>query len=293
MSAVEHELITRLLSVRQHTKDGARTPHKPLLMLLALGQMAATGSSAMDWSVVEERLGLLLEEFGTSVSTSPAYPFTRLRSDGVWALSRQVDNDSTGQLRAAPIDGRFVPEVEEPLRDPAVRSAAARAILEQQFPMTLIPDIASACGLDLDEVYAVPGVRVAVGRRRDPRWRDLIIAAWDRSCAFCGFDGALRGVPVGIDAAHVRWFNFDGPDESDNGVALCALHHRMLDRGVLGLSDPETVMVSRHFSAVTPAGRSVYDLHGHRLRPRPGTRLPSEDHVAWHRREVFKGEAVA
>jgi putative restriction endonuclease len=129
-------------------------------------------------------------------------------------------------------------------------------------------------------------------RRRDPRWRADVLAAWDRQCAFCGYDGQLVGASVGLDAAHVRWFAFDGPD-LDNGLALCVLHHKLFDLGVLGLDAAFRVLVSATFSARTTAGRAVYDLHGHELRPRPGTVLPGLVHVAWHTREVFKSVPLA
>lgn len=90
----------------------------------------------------------------------------------------------------------------------------------------------------------------------------------------------------------MRWFTFDGPDAPDNGLALCSLHHKLLDRGVLGMSDPETVQVSTTYSAVSETGKAVYDLHGKQLRPRPGTRLPAVPHIAWHQHEVFKGTAL-
>jgi len=76
-------------------------------------------------------------------------------------------------------------------------------------------------------------------------------------------------------------------------LALCALHHRLLDRGVLGLTVQGRVRVSEAYSARTEAGRGVYDLHDRELRPRPGTPLPAEVHVAWHSREVFKGTGLA
>jgi putative restriction endonuclease len=91
----------------------------------------------------------------------------------------------------------------------------------------------------------------------------------------------------------VRWFAFDGPDALDNGLALCALHHKLFDLGVLGLNPGLQVMVSATFSARTPAGRAIYDLHGHKLAPRPGTALPAPAHVTWHTRQVFKGEPLA
>jgi putative restriction endonuclease len=56
------------------------------------------------------------------------------------------------------------------------------------------------------------------------------------------------------------------------------------------VDDDLTVVVSQRLSARTPQGRA---LHGRRLRPRPGTPLPAERHVAWHREQVFQGTALA
>jgi hypothetical protein len=119
------------------------------------------------------------------------------------------------------------------------------------------------------------------------------IVAWTSATAFCGFDGALRGAPGGSEAAHIRWFNFDGPDDLDNGLALCSLHHKLLDRGAIGLRDPGTVVVSDGFCAVGDVGRTVYALDGRELRPRPGNVLPAAGNVLWHTREVFKGDPLA
>lgn len=292
------DVVTRLTSLRQFQGDGKRAPHKPLLVLLALGQLQRTGSSAMSWSVVEQRLGDLLADFGTPGrhgATSAAYPFTRLRADGVWHLTRDVPDDNLGPLRESDIEGSFAPEIEESLRkSPETVLEVARKIVEQQFPLTLAPDVLMSSGLDPDLVFGTSAEVLpnTERRRRDPAWRQRILEAWDRSCAFCGFDGSLAGSPVGIEAAHVRWFNFGGPDDMDNGLALCSLHHKLLDRGVLGLKDPETVQVSKAFGAVSEQGRTVYALHDRRLKPRPGTRLPSLEYVVWHSEEVFKGRPL-
>ncbi len=56
--------------------------------------------------------------------------------------------------------------------------------------------------------------------------------------------------------------------------------------------DDDLAVVSRRFSARTPQGRALYDLHGRRLRPRPGTPLPAGRHVAWHREQVFQGTVL-
>lgn len=129
-------------------------------------------------------------------------------------------------------------------------------------------------------------------RQRSRVWPAAVIEAWDRQCAFCGFDGAAGGAVVGIEAAHVRWFKLGGPDDLDNGLALCSLHHKLFDRGMLGLDEKLAVVVSQRFSARTPSGRSIYDLHGRPLRPRRGTSLPAKRHVTWHREQVFQGLAL-
>jgi len=90
----------------------------------------------------------------------------------------------------------------------------------------------------------------------------------------------------------VRWFAFGGPDALDNGLALCVLHHKLFDLGVLGLDRELQVLVPAVFTARTDAGRAVYALHGRKLKPRPGTLAPAAAHVAWHAREVFKSEPL-
>jgi len=47
------QLLTRLASLRQHQRDGRRSPHKPPLVLLALGRLASTGSSSSPWVEIE------------------------------------------------------------------------------------------------------------------------------------------------------------------------------------------------------------------------------------------------
>jgi len=115
---------------------------------------------------------------------------------------------------------------------------------------------------------------------------------WDRQCAFCGFDGQLGAATVGVEAAHIRWFAFDGPDTPDNGLALCSLHHKLFDHGALGLTQDLRITVSAKFTSRTTTGRTVYQLHERPLDPRPGTTPPAPAHITWHTREVFKGPAL-
>lgn len=61
--------------------------------------------------------GDLVVEYGPASRTGhtqgAAYPFTRLRADGVWTLDRDVPMDSIGPLNAAPVTGRFPTDLEQ------------------------------------------------------------------------------------------------------------------------------------------------------------------------------------
>ena len=200
--------------------------------------------------------------------------------------------DNVGPLRAG-VTGRFESALELALlARPSLISEAARSLVDSHFPPSVAADVLTAVGFD-PEITTLAAQPTPLGRRRDAAWRVAVLEAWDRQCAFCGFDGQAGGVPVGLEAAHVRWFALDGPDTLDNGLALCMLHHKLFDRGMLGLDDDLAVVVSRRFSARTQQGRAVYDLHGRRLNPRPGTPLPAEPHVRWHTEQVFQGQSLA
>jgi putative restriction endonuclease len=299
----QRQVLERFAALRQHQRDGQRSPHKPLLVLLALGRLAATGSSELQWSAAESELADLIAEFGppsrTGRAQSAAYPFTRLRADGVWVLDQDVQMDLVGPLASRLVTGRFESSVESALRDdPVLIGTTARALVLSNFHETVAPDVLAAVGFDPDAVLSRAvdlgdNRRAAMQRRRNPAWRTAVLQAWDRQCAFCGYDGQLAGASAGIDAAHVRWFTFDGPDDLDNGLALCALHHKLFDLGALGLDLNLRVLVSAVFTARASAGRAVYELHGRLLTPRPGTVTPSAGHITWHTREVFKGSPLA
>ncbi|SDM17463.1 putative restriction endonuclease [Geodermatophilus siccatus] len=289
------QVLERLSSLRQHQQDGRRSPHEPLLVLLALGRLATTGTSALPWSEAESQLADLLQEFGPTSKTgraqSAAYPFTRLRSDGVWTLDRDVPMDTVSPLREG-VTGRLEASLEAALRDrPELLSQAARGLVESHFLGTVAPDVLVAVGTDPDLLEGRSVSGSPDQRRRSGTWPAAVIAAWDRQCAFCGFDGAAGGAVVGIEAAHVRSFKLGGPDDLDNGLALCSLHHKLFDRGMLGLDDDLAVVVSQRFSARTPQGRTVYDL----ARPTAATGHSPAGRAAraWHREQVFQGMALA
>ncbi|MEU3047077.1 phosphorothioated DNA-binding restriction endonuclease [Streptomyces sp. NPDC006984] len=297
------ELLSALSSLRRAQMGGRRAPHKPLLVLWLLGRFAELGSTAVSYDEAEEPVSRLINDFGPAV-TSPsrareraAMPFVHLERR-VWEL-RDRDGHVIGPdapergspLRARGAHGRLRPDVEELLAEPGTLSAAVRLLLEQHFTPTLEGPICDAVGLDLapslDDRAHTSAERKR--RRRRAGFAEEVLHAYAYACAFCGFDGALGRNPVGLEAAHVRWHSLDGPDEVNNGLALCSLHHALFDIGVLGLLPDLRIQVSQLYVARGPAGRAIDGLHGQPVAvPRPGRPTVDPQFVLWHGRQVFK-----
>jgi putative restriction endonuclease len=221
-------------------------------------------------------------------------PFVHLERD-LWELRDGRSNplgpeapERGGWLTKQGAVGRLRPEVERQLADPATLAAAARQLLDLHFTPALAAFICDAVELDVAalEACAVPATRTARKPRR-PGFAEEVLRAYAYTCAVCGFDGALGRNPVAIEAAHVRWHSQQGPDEVANALALCTLHHALLDLGVLGLNENLHILVSPLYVARTTAGRAVHALEGTALqRPQPGHPPPAVAHIGWHTRLV-------
>ncbi|MEO3787266.1 phosphorothioated DNA-binding restriction endonuclease [Actinocorallia sp. B10E7] len=289
--------VERALAVRRWQSNGKRAPHKPLLLLFALAQFQREGDTPIVYSAVESRLAALVKEFGPPNPTGLHYPFHHLTSDGLWTVTTRDGGPSPGpspaKLRDSGARGCFAPDVADELRrHPEVLVQAAHALLDANFPESLHEDLCEAIGLDLHQADS-PRLRQAPLRRRDPGFRRAVLRAYEYTCAFCGYEGRLDdSSTVGLDAAHIRWFAFDGPDVVDNGLCLCSLHHVLFDKGVLTLTEDHRIDVTEAFVGRTPNTRvQVHSLAGRRIdAPRQGL---AAAHLSWHRTQVFRGSGTA
>ncbi|MET9370262.1 phosphorothioated DNA-binding restriction endonuclease [Streptomyces griseoflavus] len=288
--------LERVARLRQWTRNGTRAPHKPLLLLYALGRFHHDADGELRYTAVEQDLRHLLTEYGPPNRTTPAYPFHHLVSDGVWEVRTDRGPGSPGSgvrdLRGTGAAGRLAPDLRAALRrEPGLLDDITRLLLDQHFPPSLHGELREAVGLEREPAEA-ERLSSVPRRPRDPRMRELVLTAYEYRCAFCGYDGRIGAVPVGLEAAHVRWWAFGGPDAIENGLCLCSLHHRLFDKGVLGVGDGQRVLVSQRFVGHSPAAREqVTALAGRPLiGPQPGSPPVASVHREWHARQVFHGE---
>jgi putative restriction endonuclease len=271
-----------------------RAPHKPLLVLYALGKLQAGADRLIPFDELEKPLARLLEDFGPPrKSVHPELPFFHLQTDGVWEIDDNVGltvrkgskNPLRSELRKWRIAGGFELAVYQALKDrPEAVRELARAILAAHFPDSLCDGIAQAVGLDLDGI--------ARSSRRDAAFRDSVVSVWAHQCAFCGFSVQLDSSDLALEAAHIRWVQFGGPDAVNNGLACCSIHHKAFDRGAISVSDEHRILVSSRIYGNTGLESWFLAIHGRQLRtPSRRNASPNKDFLAWHRKEVFRGEA--
>jgi putative restriction endonuclease len=285
------ELRERFRNIVTWKRGGQRAPHKPLLLLLALGKIVRGEPRLIRFREVDQELGRLLREFGPSrKSVHPEYPFWRLQHDEVWELPnaerfvpRTGHTDAKkSQLIRHDATAGFTQSIFDMLRkNTRLLGELVSEILEAHFPSSYHDELLQVVGLD--------AARIAVHKARDPAFKHIVLEAYEYQCAICGYDAQLRSCPLGLDAAHIRWFAFGGPDTPDNGLALCAVHHRAFDRGAIGLTNALEIVVSAGVHGGDCIDNWFKAFNGARLRrPYSESMIPRRQHIAWHRREVFR-----
>lgn len=285
----EAELRRRIANLSIWKKHGQRAPHKPLLLLHALARLQQN-QAVLPYEETRTKLKKLLFEFGPPrKSYHPEEPFVRLTTDGIWELNVDVDkrNFSDKQLVSGHAAGGFRPDVLVLLKDnQRLVLEIAEHLLHDHFPETVHQEIAEEVGLQLD---ATP----LTGRRgRDPEFRNRILKAYEYSCAICGFNVRLGHNLVAVDAAHIQWHQAGGPDSEENGIALCALHHKLFDRGVFTITEDRQLLVAEEAYGTQGFEDWLMKFHGKEVRaPIHPTYRPKVTFIEWHRREVFRGPA--
>ena len=307
------EFFERLGSLRVHKYRGKRAPNKPLLLLLALGRVARGETRLVSYQKIGKPLGAMLRRFGPPRrAIHPEFAFGRLRNDGLWEipgvslLSRTASGDLlVRELRQGNVKGGFPEGLQKLLEaDPELISIAGQFLLNEHFPFSLHDEIRQAAGvsgawpeLRLHPFAGRRKVREVLRRDRDPAFRIEVLREYEEHCAICDFEIRLGGELLGLEAAHIQWHSHEGPDRVPNGLALCMLHHKALDRGALGLAgsrDGFRVLISSQVGGRSPSTRLLVDVAGKTLRPPRSPALsPDPEYVAWHRYEVFRDPPLA
>jgi len=292
------EILKAFDSIRVWHRGDRRAPHKPLLILMALGNLLRGEKPRAEFAEIEAKLGKLLEEFGPSGSNaSRHFPFWHLATDGLWQLEGPAEilarprgaTPTIGELRSQHVSGGFPLELQAALqKNPSLVAEVARRVLDAHFPQSIRQDVLDAVGLSIEPPNERDGEPTA--RRRDPAFREKVLLAYEYRCCVCGQDLRLKQQIIALEAAHIKWFQAGGPDVEQNGLALCSLHHKVFDLGAFTIRPADYVMVfSQHLFG---DAQKLLSYHGAAIQlPQSTSYLPSKPFLEWHEDQVFKKPA--
>lgn len=122
---------------------------------------------------------------------------------------------------------------------------------------------------------------------RDRNFRKNALRAYGERCAITGLRLINGGGRAEVEAAHIRPVEYNGPDIVSNGLALSGTAHWMFDRGIVGLADDLTILVSRQSNDLD-AVKAMINSSGRLLAPERVANRPRAEFVAWHRENCFK-----
>ncbi|EHJ1672205.1 HNH endonuclease [Salmonella enterica] len=266
-------------------KGEQRAPHKPLLLLHVLSHYRQGHDRLFNYgSEIYEPLLDLLERYGPQRRDQrPDMPFWRLKGDGFWEL-QNAELCSTKGSRQPPrrelieysVAGGFdADNFALVAKNHRLIDTLAQQLLEAHFPVSIQEDIADEMGFD---------IRTSL-RQRDPKFRQMVLRAYNYQCAICGFNMRHDNAPIALEAAHIRWKQNHGPCEVSNGLALCAIHHKAFDRGSIGLDENMRVIVSDAVNGGGVVQRLFWDFAGKAIAlPPVKENYPGERFVEWHRK---------
>ncbi len=288
------------MSIKRWSRQGTRAPHKPLLVLLAIGKCLKGIDRLVAFEDVKRELIPLLQEFGPfDPNPRPEYPFWRLRNDGIWEVPDHALVKTTCKGDASAkymlenrICGGFTKGVFETLKaNPEFAFALAQEMVNAHFPETLHEGIFELIGMDkAADLAQIQHNRIWVQKSlRDPRFRERVLAAYGYRCAVCSYSVRVRDNLVGLEAAHIRWHQQNGPAIVKNGIAMCANHHKLFDRGAFTVEPDRTIIVSE-FTSGKGQLEWLERYNGASLQaPSEKSNLPAKEYLKWHRSDVFKG----
>ena len=292
------DLLRKVQTIRVALRHGRRSPHKPLLLLLSIGRRLNGSDGLATFGEIEGELNGLIRRFGLPNSRENAhYPFWHLRNDGLWQIDRPelVRTTTAGDayvsdFRGHDIRGGLAQDFIEALdNDPEFAWRVVQSLLNDYFPPSLHEDVLRDVGLVGKVAPSELTFTTLRHGGRDRSFRDVVLRAYKSRCALCELDVRVEGQPIGLEAAHIKWHSARGPARVENGLALCALHHKFFDSGLFTVLSNLTVQVGEW--AVGDSVEESLNKYGGSVLPVipdcPGLR-PASRFLEWHKRAVFR-----
>ena len=117
-------------------------------------------------------------------------------------------------------------------------------------------------------------------------FRKTVLSGYHYSCAVCNIN-----LPTLLNASHIIPWSKDKTRRVDpkNGMALCALHDRAFDRGLITIDEKHKIIVSKQLHTKNPSELhriGLIEIEGHKMKL-PERFKPADDALDYHRNRIF------
>jgi len=118
-------------------------------------------------------------------------------------------------------------------------------------------------------------------------FRGVVLSSYDFQCAFCALS-----IPELLNASHiVPWkVNENLRSNPRNGLALCAIHDRAFDRGLVSIDESSRIVLSSQLKE--HIGNNMFDTAFNKIKGEP-VRVPRRfapepENLTYHRDHIFR-----
>lgn len=295
---MSHAIWLGKLTDLNKARDNA--PHKPL-MLLVFFDMVERGEFVGGKLSLTPELAYCFDTYfdvarhRRTARPDVRLPFHHLSTQKFWIPCMPTGEPSPHRSTTAYVipDPDFV----EACREPEFRACARCILIEKHFEPAERNALFHLVGMEVPPADVIARnaffetVNDAEISGRSARFRLDIVSAYHYTCALTGYRVTTISSGAIVDAAHVHQFADSRNNDPNNGIALCKNAHWQFDVGLWSIDvDYHVIVAKDEFTESSPNQRSLLAMHGQDLLL-PGDKAiwPSQIHLAWHRKNKFKG----
>lgn len=121
---------------------------------------------------------------------------------------------------------------------------------------------------------------------RDASFARQVKRAYANRCAISGLSLINGGGRPEVEAAHIRSVEDDGPDTVRNGLALSGTLHWMFDRGLIGVAEDHSILISHNKVPKDVADRLILPDQKLQLPDNP-RHWPHPEFLRYHREHKY------
>jgi putative restriction endonuclease len=294
MKDVLDEFLVQIDLLNLNINGGKPALKKPLCLLLIISKFEnqLIKENKIRFTDLEKELGELITAFGgRSNKSGPKanQPFQYMNSSDFWVLNLPAGVELTHK-RDLPIKILREQETFVQLQDDIFemlktsreyRAIAADFILKKWWPETIQEEILSTLSLP---IYTP----ISFKQQRNKEFAEEVLSNFRYRCAICGFNATFNKSHFGLDGAHIRWFSQNGPDQINNGLALCKIHHWAFDKGAMSIT-PNTFKIEVSPLFIGRDNRSIEiieSFNGREIFPFREA-APDQQYLDWHQDFIF------